>query len=131
MKPEAALAKTIRVALEKDSRCRVVPNFVGLVFPYHPIAEARKTGDWSEVAKKHPVHAGLGKGSADLVGILRGGRAIALEVKMPGRGLRAVEQPEQGVWLAAVRRWGGFACVVRSPEEAVSAVTRALGGASE
>lgn len=71
-------------------------------------------------------HYGLPKGSADLIGILAG-RFIALELKSPtGR-----VSPEQTTWLACVRRFGGFACVVRSVNEAIAALERARAGASE
>jgi len=77
------------------------------------------------------VKYGLANGSADLVGILRvtptAGRFVALEVKTEtGR-----VSPEQTKWLALVRKMGGFACVVRSVDEALVAIERARGGASE
>lgn len=114
MRPEAALTKRIRVALAKDGRARLVVNFVGLVVPYMQ-------------KDAQPVHAGLGKGSADLVGILKGGRAMALEVKTPTGAVR----PEQVTWMQAFRAWGGFACVVRSEADAVAAVERAIRGESQ
>lgn len=71
-------------------------------------------------------HYGLPKGSADLVGILAG-RFIAIELKSPtGR-----VSPEQTAWLACVRRFGGFACVIRSVPEALEAIARARAGESE
>ena len=84
------------------------------------------------------VRTGLGVGSADLVGILRGaaqmhiaarfvGRFFALEVKQ-ARG-RASE--EQQRWLALVRSFGGFASVVRSVQEAKAALDRARKGESK
>ena len=71
---------------------------------------------------------GLAPGSADLVGILSPtGRFVAFEVKnFAGRA-----RPEQVQWLALVRKFGGFACVVRSPEEARAALDRARRGESE
>jgi VRR-NUC domain len=127
MRPEAALAKSIRIAVEQDGRARVVPNPVGLYVSWALVSRARTTGDWSDVAKTHPIACGLGKGSSDLVGILKGGRALALEVKMPSGRM----QPEQPLWLAAVRKWGGFAAVVRSPAEAIAAIDRAERGADQ
>lgn len=76
--------------------------------------------------RTHPF--GLAVGSADLIGVLApSGRLIALECKTPAGRLR----PEQRSWLAVVRRFGGFACVVRSVEEALAAVERARKGALE
>ena len=73
-------------------------------------------------------HYGLPVGSADLIGILSPtGRLIALECKSATGKLR----PEQIRWLTAVRAMGGFACVVRSADEALSAITRARLGKSE
>lgn len=71
---------------------------------------------------------GLAVGSADLVGVLRpSGRLLALECKSPTGRLR----PEQRAWLGVVRDFGGFAAVVRSPEEALAAVERARRGERE
>jgi hypothetical protein len=55
------------------------------------------------------------------------GRLIALEVKRPGEKPR----PEQVRFLELVRRFGGFAAVVTSPEDALAAIERARGGVSE
>jgi hypothetical protein len=75
-----------------------------------------------------PIDAGLGAGSADLVGMLRkNGRFAAFEVKS-GAG---VASPEQRLWLAAVRDAGGFAAIVRSPEDALAALERAENGERE
>jgi hypothetical protein len=72
------------------------------------------------------VRYGLAVGSADLIGCLSG-RFVALEVKTPvGRASQ-----EQRLWLALVRRNGGFAAIVRSVDEARAAVARARQGASE
>lgn len=76
------------------------------------------------VDAEHGVRYGLGVGSADLVGIVtvRGlGVFAGWEVKMPGRKLR----PEQSRWIDLVRRRGGIAGRVDSPEEAVALVTEA------
>lgn len=86
------------------------------------------------------LRGGLGDGSADLIGILSlsvlltrpdgsqvcqtTGRFVALEVKKPGGRV----EPEQEAWLEAVRRAGGFAAVVHSPEEALAALDRARRG---
>lgn len=92
---------------------------------------------------------GLAVGSSDLVGILTVkaerlcvepgdplvclgheetvGRFIALEIKSAtGRTTH-----EQDLFLALVRRHGGFACVCRSVDEFHRAIARARAGASE
>jgi hypothetical protein len=78
-----------------------------------------------------PIRAGLGDGSADLVGIVRLhtgiGRAFVLEVKRAGEK----PKPDQARWLGVVRSLGGFAAVVHSVEEALAAVERCRAGESE
>ena len=72
------------------------------------------------------VTYGLALGSRGLIGILGPtGRFVALEVKSSSG------QPteHQVRWLARVREHGGFACVVRSVEEARPAIARAREGA--
>lgn len=74
------------------------------------------------------VNFGLGKGGADLVGLLGpGGRFVAFETKAPKRG----PSKFQRAWAAAVRARGGFYAIVRSPESALEALARARSGASE
>ena len=69
------------------------------------------------------VRYGLSPGSSDIIGIV-GGRFCALEVKMPSGRLTE----EQKMFLSLVRSTGGFAAVVRSPEEALEAVERCKKG---
>lgn len=69
------------------------------------------------------VAYGLGKGSADLVGIVDG-RFVALEIKTE----RGRVSPEQQVWLDLVNARGGYGAVVRSTDEAVAAVECARAG---
>lgn len=62
-------------------------------------------------------HAGLPKGSGDLVGIVDG-RFVSLEIKTSsGR-----ERPEQIAWGNVVRAHGGYHAVVRSVDDALAAV---------
>lgn len=87
---------------------------------------------WDEkTGRTRHHHGGLGRGTADLVGILRMsngiGRWISLEVKRPGQNPTEI----QNTIAALVRRFGGFSAVVRSPEDAVSAIDRARVGACE
>ena len=73
-----------------------------------------KTGD----VRYH--HAGLPKGSADLVGIVNG-RFVSLEIKT------STGKPSQDQinWGNVVRAHGGFHAVVRSVAEALAAVEEA------
>ena len=70
-------------------------------------------------------HYGLCPGSSDLVGILRSaGRWVALEVKTPRGRCTDLQQ----LFLDLIRRFGGFAAVVRSVPEALAALDRARAG---
>ncbi len=69
---------------------------------------------------------GLCVGSSDLVGIVDG-RFLAVEIKAKAGRLR----PEQELFLALVRKQKGFACVVRSVDEAIAAIARARLGLFE
>jgi hypothetical protein len=74
------------------------------------------------------VRYGLLPGSADIIGILHPlGRLISLECKTPTGRLT----DDQEKWRRMVIRMGGFACVVRSVEEARGAIARARMGAHE
>jgi hypothetical protein len=92
-------------------------------------------GEWKD-PKGFTIVYGLCVGSADLVGLVearvysdiggelsavRIGRFFALEVKRPGK----VPTDEQEVWMAQVRKLGGFAAVVTSEQEALEAVMAA------
>lgn len=112
---EAALMDAIRLALGQREDIVLWRNNVGLT-------------EYWDGKSVSVVKYGLANGSADFVGVLLpGGRFVAFEVKT--RTGRAT--PEQLQWLALVRRFGGFACIVRSVDEAIAAVARAKGGASE
>lgn len=53
------------------------------------------------------------KGTPDIVGVLKGGRALYVEVKRPGK----MPSPEQNAFLYAVNQAGGFACWVDSADK--------------
>jgi hypothetical protein len=112
---ETALMHEIHEAIARSGRALIWRNSVGGV---HGVVSTA-----GRVYRAN-VQYGLGRGSADLVGILRGGRFIALEVKTPsGRVGR-----DQISWMHAVRSAGGFASVVRSVDEAMAALDRAAAG---
>jgi hypothetical protein len=71
---------------------------------------------------------GLGKGSSDLIGIVTMpdgvGRFAAWEIK----NANGMVSKEQELFFGLVRGLGGFACEVRSPEDAVASVARCRGG---
>lgn len=103
---EAALLAAIRDALVESGRVMIWRNNSGMLRADHG----------------RVVRFGLGLGSADLIGLLRGsGRFFALEIKAP----RGVVSAEQRAWIGAVEAAGGFARVVRSVDEALRALDEA------
>lgn len=62
------------------------------------------------------VRANTAKGMSDIMGVLRDGRALAIEVKSRTGRMR----PGQEEFLASIRAAGGVAGVCRSVEDAVS-----------
>lgn len=104
---EAELQAAVRLALGSRDDVVMWRNNVGVANHFAPGA-----------TRPQVVRYGLAPGSADLVGIARGGRFVALELKGPdGR-----TTSEQQAWLALVERMGGIARVVRSVDEAVAVV---------
>ena len=82
----------------------------------------------ARTGKADMFRSGLGKGTADLVGILAPrGRWVSFEVKRAGE--KRTEAQE--LHAALIKRMGGFACVVRSEQDAVDALERARMEASE
>lgn len=111
---EAELQDAVRLALGRRDDVVVWRNNVGT-------AEHWKPG----MSQPQVVRYGLAPGSADLVGLTRNGRFLALEIKAPD----GVVSQAQRAWLALVERMGGVGRVVRSVAEAQDAVDAALMGA--
>lgn len=108
MNRETRLQKQIRIAVNRIPGVRVVRNTTG----FDERARARY---------------GLGKGGADLVGLVRPfGRAIAIEVKAPGARTDPAHAKRQEAWRRAFERFGGAACVVTSVYDAQQFVLRVL-----
>lgn len=89
----------------------LVKKLIGLV--------RRKALDEAEahVKKMRPVQYGL-VGQADIIGIIMGGRAIAIEVKRPGKFL----EPEQATWASMFRKYGGLYICAHSVDEVYEAL---------
>ena len=117
MTTESDIQHAIRLALGREPDLVLWRNNVGVA---HPAGRPGIPG--------RPVRYGLCTGSSDLIGILApSGRFVALEIKTPqGRATT-----EQLMFLELVRKRGGFATIVRSPEDARAALERARMGATE
>lgn len=113
MQSEKEIQAAVRYALGIEGTFRMFRNNVGVLPDGH--------GGF--------IRYGLAKGSADLIGIMQtNGRFISCEIKKPKTG-RASE--EQTAWAATIRKFGGFACTVRSVDEAMAALERAKRGESQ
>jgi hypothetical protein len=108
---ESVILHAVRAALLSDGRVMLWRNNTGA-----DTVEAKHT------MPRRFIRYGLGKGSADLVGLVRGSaRFVTFEIKSEhGRVSR-----EQQLWGTAVRAAGGFYAVVRSVEEALRALEEA------
>lgn len=100
---ETEIMSDIRKALNATGHVRVVRNAVGF-------------------DSDHKCRYGLGVGSPDLIGTLRGGRCFAVEVKTP----RGRLSPEQAAWWHAASAWGVAGGVARSVPEALALLDAAL-----
>ena len=133
------LVQEVRLALGQEPDLVLWRNSVAGVEVYD---EKRGTSRWQ--------HAGLPKGSADLVGILAVTRQMITQVDYQLGTFAVGDMPPLGVWfclevkansgrptkqqtawLDLVRKFGGFACVVHSVTEARAALERARRGATE
>lgn len=104
---EVTLMKRIRRALASEP---------GVLIWRNEVAKAQRLSDGCIMP------FGLGRGSADLVGLVAPfGRFLAVEVKRKTGRL----SDEQKLWIAVVRRTGGVAGVATSVEEALALVAEA------
>lgn len=107
--PEIHLQQAVRLALGREPDLVLWRNAAGV---------ARHDSG-------HTQRFGLCPGAADLIGIGPNGRFFALEIKT----CRGRLSDDQSRFLDLVRRYGGFAAVVRSVDEAHDALARARRGA--
>lgn len=95
---EGDVRRAIEIALNKQGIVRVFLN-----------------AQYSGPARGGYTRAGLGTGTADLIGyVLGSGRFFALEVKT-GTGRPSAEQL---AWIAQTNREDGYAAIARTPKEA-------------
>lgn len=105
---------------ERDVQAAIMRAFAGtrdVALFRNSVGETEEWNDGPRGLASRHIRYGLGTGSADLVGVLTVGGvgvAIALEVKTA----KGRTTPAQDAWLAAARRRGACAAVVRSVEDA-------------
>ena len=101
---ETDLCNAVRVIFETGGTCRLWRNNNGAVR-----------------AHGRMIRYGLTPGSADLLGLARGGRFVSVEVKTPGGRTSKERELLQDEWAYTVRTLGGYACQVSSVDEARAA----------
>ncbi|MDH4179704.1 MAG: VRR-NUC domain-containing protein [Armatimonadota bacterium] len=80
--------------------------------------ERRQVFAWrNNTGRRGRVSYGL-KGSADIIGILPGGRFLAIEVKVPGKK----PSEEQMVFLQRVAEKGGLAIIAYSVDDVITSL---------
>ena len=105
---EGDVRRSIEISLNKQGIVRVFLN-----------------AQYSGPARGGYTRAGLGEGTADLVGyVLGSGRFFALEIKTS----TGKPSPEQVAWIAQTNREGGHAAIARTPEEACEHAKKASQG---
>lgn len=116
---ESQLQKAVRLALSAP----------GQVFWRNNVGGAEFWND-STANVDHVAYGVGGPGGSDLLGCV-GGRWVALELKAPGARTKPARAAAQEQFRRLVRSAGGFACVVRTVDEALAAVARCRAGESE
>lgn len=122
---DEAAARAREADAKYDRIAKVATSETGIMIAIHDaIALTGKCLLWrNNTGQRGRLRFGLGVGGADLVGVLRpNGRGFALEVKTAvGRMSR-----EQQAWHRAWTEAGAFVACVRSVDEAMAALARAL-----
>mgnify|MGYP003346965149 FL=1 len=111
---EADIQNLILMALS-DAGCKVWRQNVGVGWT----GDATRLNDGSVLIRNpRPLHAGLCRGSSDIIGITTEGRFLAVEVKTQhGR-----VTPEQENFIARIGQQGGVSGVCRSVEDALNLI---------
>ncbi len=120
---EQELQQHIRAAISKQGKAHVFRNNVGST---GVLCAACKPKVCERCRKRFsvPVKYGLSIGSGDLIGLTMNGGFISIEVKTP----TGTVKPEQHLWHDFINKFGGNAYIVRSVEDAISAVEEACNG---
>ncbi len=118
---ETNINKLIMLAISKMG-ARVFRNNTGVGWVGRLVT---KTAQFVTLADPRPLHAGLIKGSSDLIGWTPKkvtpemvGKTVAVFTAIEVKTEKGRVTPEQVQFIEQVRKAGGIAGVVRSPEEA-------------
>jgi hypothetical protein len=111
MTPESAIRNLICSYLRMKGVFCFVHDSVGI---YDPVRKKFR-------ANRNPYRV---KGVSDILGVLRGGRMLAIEVKVPGK----YPTPEQRAFINAVNVMGGLAFVARSLDDVISELEKGTRG---
>jgi hypothetical protein len=121
---ERATQTQIMLALGSRHDVRIFRNNVGQGWQGRMVSHR---GGVVTLADARPLHAGLFRGSADLIGWQTVtvtpemvGKPIAIILSVECKSLTGRPTPEQANWLETVTASGGLACIARSPAEATS-----------
>jgi hypothetical protein len=127
MNPETNLSNSIRLALGSVPTVRLFRNNVAMAWAGSKVIH--NSNGSITIFNPRPIHAGLTKGSADLIGwrtmpvtreMVGGTLAVftSIEVKKPGGRVT----DEQQIWHDQVERCGGIAGICRSVADAEHAI---------
>lgn len=112
---EYDLSRNIQVAASQAG-CRLWRNNVAEAWVGIYV---RRLPDGTVTLKNsRPLHAGLVKGSSDLIGLTGAGVFLAIEVKTPTGRVR----PEQRKFIETIRQLGGRAGIARSVQDAINII---------
>ena len=128
MASESDIQARIALAIGSRPDCRIFRNHCG--FGWTGELVSQRDG-LTVLRNARPAIFGLAPGSADLIGWTRRlvtpadiGAELAIFTSLEVKRLRGGRTAaEQATWRDAVASAGGIAAVVRSPEEAVNAIT--------
>ncbi len=108
---ETAIQREIMLAVGNRPDVRIWRNNSGVA------RQRRKDG-----SKGRPVKFGLVPGAADIIGIIAGGRFLAIECKTINGRL----SQNQKQWRAVIERFGGLYILARSAQEAVTQLEKGV-----
>lgn len=108
---ETDLRRAIQLAASEQG-ARLFRNNTGMGWT----GTVRHVGSEVHISNPRPLHAGLFKGSSDLIGWTAEGRFVAIEIKTP----RMRTTDEQRQFIKSVRTAGGCGGIAYSVEDALA-----------